>query len=715
MVLVVMGAFFSCTNEEGLDRPDYVATTAEITLNMGKVSTKADPGYVAGSIDELSVTTGYVIVFELETVDGTQQVGKMIEVPKFFETKDIMQTTTDKNELGIAYKLSGIPVIVGKHCRLFVIANTTLDLKKITTYEALLDQVESYTAASDFGARKLVKVGYADVTVAMENPNVEVPMTQLAAKVNVTVQMGNDWVASAGSEYSWVFEPTSGFTVNNINTKTDLMLVDDFVNTKSVDQTLPESSQGTDGKWGNSHTFYTYEKTNQAGMKHLEVILKGKIHQYKNGTLFYSQEESEYKLTLDDSAVTSGEWNGFQHGNYYDVVAKLSPGTMKLEYELTVKSWGDPKAIHVEPYYLYVKDLKLLMPSTTTHSTTYNSSPDLDPNEGVKVIRVVELAPDVLSGQVAERELSPEDEATLIDLITVTFNSTTKEINISSPLPDNYIGRRFTIEVKNSQGLTQEVVVDQYPPFYFDSKTTGSPIGSSFENQDNPCMYIINTLVTDFKAGLPTVDQIDELMEYHEWIDAKGKNPNKHDPSYHTTPEQFKALATERLTYLREIAVSGYPLVETDGTYETINTEENNRRISPRFMLASQAGITNSMNYTFDDWEAAILGGTSAKTRCREYTEIEQGVGVHSDWRVPTLAELILIDVIQNVKSSSVKEILEGSYYWSGYAVWGSYLDKQDGSSRTEAMGPAIRFMDNRTGNGKTEVRAPVRCVRDLK
>lgn len=65
---------------------------------------------------------------------------------------------------------------------------------------------------------------------------------------------------------------------------------------------------------------------------------------------------------------------------------------------------------------------------------------------------------------------------------------------------------------------------------------------------------------------------------------------------------------------------------------------------------------------------------------------------------MPTLAEVYLIDVLQNIKVAEVKKILEGSWYWSARAS------------------SAVQFMDPRVGNTNSfnALHSSVRCVRVL-
>ena len=89
----------------------------------------------------------------------------------------------------------------------------------------------------------------------------------------------------------------------------------------------------------------------------------------------------------------------------------------------------------------------------------------------------------------------------------------------------------------------------------------------------------------------------------------------------------------------------------TNGYSKTDSTAIGNKMVSPRFIIASQYGIYPRVNYT------------AAQTRCFEYGEDIY----RSGWRLPTKAEIELINSIQDDSNSAVKALLEGSAYWSAY------------------------------------------------
>lgn len=63
------------------------------------------------------------------------------------------------------------------------------------------------------------------------------------------------------------------------------------------------------------------------------------------------------------------------------------------------------------------------------------------------------------------------------------------------------------------------------------------------------------------------------------------------------------------MNYLKQTVVIGYPAISGEGN--TVDSDDNNRLMSPRFMLASHAGTTSKMSYT------------DAVEHCRGYSERE--------------------------------------------------------------------------------------------
>lgn len=89
----------------------------------------------------------------------------------------------------------------------------------------------------------------------------------------------------------------------------------------------------------------------------------------------------------------------------------------------------------------------------------------------------------------------------------------------------------------------------------------------------------------------------------------------------------------------------------TNGFSKTDSTATGNTMVSPRFIIASQYGVYNRVLYGI------------AQNRCASYGEDIY----RSGWRMPTKAEIELINVIQDDVNSAVKALLTGDAYWSAF------------------------------------------------
>lgn len=130
-----------------------------------------------------------------------------------------------------------------------------------------------------------------------------------------------------------------------------------------------------------------------------------------------------------------------------------------------------------------------------------------------------------------------------------------------------------------------------------------------------------------------------------------------------------------------EDVVVGFPPLDENGY--TVDSEEVSNMLSPRFQMASQLGATYTQNYA------------SAKRQCKKYWEVHNGVR-YDDWRLPTEAELRLVDKMQNIDGAVVTSILTGAYYWDAYYANGAFKTTQEDSF-------------------SNSINAFVRCVRDIK
>ncbi|SJZ87630.1 hypothetical protein [Porphyromonas crevioricanis] len=254
-----------------------------------------------------------------------------------------------------------------------------------------------------------------------------------------------------------------------------------------------------------------------------------------------------------------------------------------------------------------------------------------------------------------ENEMYPE----------VSFDGS--KIKIKSKLPKNNVPKKFEVHVFNGvPGLMEKIVVIQFPAEYilftWGEKSSWRPDGTLAPNLNNKAIYHIVSLIPsgEMILGFPPV-------ETKTFYKKKGLISPTYDPK-HTDP------------------------------HITLSDEATKKMISPSFELASQLGATVRMKYkeTHDNGYLVYYDSPQnsyALHVCASYTETRGGK-VLDDWRLPTDAEIQLVDKLQNTPQGAVQSIMTGRYYWN-------------------ASGTTTKIR-NGTGNATTH-QAHVRCVRDVK
>ncbi|MGL5729868.1 MAG: fimbrial protein, partial [Bacteroidales bacterium] len=212
---------------------------------------------------------------------------------------------------------------------------------------------------------------------------------------------------------------------------------------------------------------------------------------------------------------------------------------------------------------------------------------------------------------------------------SINVDATNSKILINSTIPNNYVPREFEFTVSTvglANNLTQLVKITQYPPIYITSQysSTSDGVGggsgyggcnSDYPNgasgQTNFNLYKITVLVNDL-SKIPNVTNYPTISNY----------------------------------------VLGDPSIIESGTNKMITGMDaiSNNIISPQFVIASQRGITLA-----NDWNCAFC-------RCKAYRE---GTYSGGKWRIPTKAEIQIVDMIQDDPNSAVKTLLIGTEYWS--------------------------------------------------
>ena len=312
--------------------------------------------------------------------------------------------------------------------------------------------------------------------------------------------------------------------------------------------------------------------------------------------------------------------------------------------------------------YLEVSEREAHIYNVETHTISYESS-----KKPISV-QIVEASFSYVNGATGQAITDAiPTSSDQYPAVTVMGN----QIEIQSKLPINNIPKKIRFKVSNGiTELDKEVTVFQYPSLFIThtigAKSSLRPDGTlAHSGLNNKAIYRI------------TVENPPEGM-------ILGFPPRENTNFY-----EEKWVGSW---------ISGhydYQVQHTD--YTTKRDVETARMVSPSFELASQLGATNPMPYDQIQGGYTMYNNKTALCDCALYTEtrIVDGQEVTlDDWRLPTEAEIRLIDQLQNDPNSAVKSIMTGRYYWSA---------KSDAAIELQG------------GSEGSPTKAYTRCVRDVK
>ncbi|WP_436417699.1 hypothetical protein KCV26_00130 [Petrimonas sulfuriphila] len=384
---------------------------------------------------------------------------------------------------------------------------------------------------------------------------------------------------------------------------------------------------GSVGLPGNTTSAPFYAYSNNWGQDVTrETYIELKVPFRKDGVTrdyFYHVPVTPYMLVPPNPEVEP-HLHKMERDFLYDIAVKINyvgvadnpPVTLQGNY--VISDWGEQNvAVEVFMFhYLMVTPNNTVMPNTNTITLDFLAS--VSP-VNYKDLKVSYTYVDNNTGQETTVPITSGAQ-----YATVNINNDTKEITVTSAVPENYIPKdiTFTAYTHPSASLTieQKVVIRQLPATYFTSergnisyqRPDGTLASSGLVNR---YMYCITTLAPDESSN-------------YRW---------------------------------------GFPPV--DGNGNTLDNAIVANMISPKFMMASQLGATSTMGYN------------NAKTQCQNYWEETTINGVkvrYDDWRLPTEAEIKYIDDLQRV--GGVTQIMTGKYYWDAYSGNNAYRMRQDNS-----------------------------------
>ncbi|WP_297174672.1 fimbrial protein [uncultured Porphyromonas sp.] len=324
--------------------------------------------------------------------------------------------------------------------------------------------------------------------------------------------------------------------------------------------------------------------------------------------------------------------------------------------------------------YLEVSEREAHMFNITEYTISYQTS------KKPVTVQILEASFSYVNGatgqQVTDDILTSSDQYP-----TIKVDDASNQISIVSNLPINNIPKKIRFKVSNGvAGLEKVVTVYQYPS-----------------------LFITNTQGT--KSSLQPDGQLEDGLNNRAIYRITVQNP----------PEgRILGFPPRETTDFWPGSWTGRRWELTEGNkiskLTTKRDAETARMVSPSFELASQLGATEPYSYLEYGWtrngwtwtqtDKIIIDKETALCNCATYTETRVVDGKEvllDDWRLPTEAEIELIDQLQNDPNSAVKSIMTGNYYW----------DARNENGATKMKEPQL--------NPSSQNQAATRCVRDVK
>ncbi|NDV66882.1 fimbrial protein [Bacteroides sp. 224] len=564
-----------------------------------------------------------------------------------------------------------IDVLLGENLKLYVVANCHLERNVLEgkTYKQLIETTHGvstdfnpypFVAQTDFLMDGVLLVN--NLTEDRTNLG-EVTLNRAASKIKVQI---------TGATIDG-YTPVEAFVrINNYLESTTLggeapLYVpqkSDYKNSAYRSISLPGGTQV------DTAPFYSYANNWEYGdLKESYITIR--VKWYKNGG---GAEPKDYYYRLPFSHILSGEDRyALKRNHTYTFKVNIaalggldSDEMIELTPDFVIKEWSTNRIVaKLNQYdYLVVSETNVEMHDVNTRSIQYISSQPVS----VDIQEVYHFT--YLSlGDIQTNKILPGDAR----YPKIEADETTNKISITSPVPINYVPVMMRFRVKNTKGLYQDVYVIQYPRQY---------ITSRFSNK------------SDIKWA---------------WYDVNWESfwSNYGDGGVGMQNFNLYTVTTTSVNSGDAFIVGGnmrhneYNLTMEEVLNVTNKDAETNNMISPQFVIASQRGITSTKT-----------SYSAAQVRCAYYME---GTFDRGTWRMPTVAEMLLISKLQMDGNSAIKglftpgnSVVDGSDRW-----WAARQDVINGVdyyySVRVTTGELVRQAYS-PGNNY----ASVRCVRDV-
>lgn len=687
MVVLLAWLLPACTADDDLAPAVKPAEGLTISLETPGVLSRATTELGSNDLNENTISQAQLLIFNSDgnrTPDGYRSLEFTDD-----KTEAVIATGDWKNDAQLFDKGPD------KMYDIYVVANAhegSISLKDVTTLDDLLSAVDKDadiwkleganigTGTVDYTDKRFAMSGVSSGFVPNEKEDeytISVPMERLAAKVEVNITFSDEFKAQ--------FKPTGFYSsLRNYATR-GLWRSDKEVNLKNTDR-------GIAGNRANDPMVAAPEKNYE------ECTAKLVLYTYPTDWGGDVLQETFVLLNMPGNYT---EQEGAQpESNYYKIPVRLGDAAAHqlnrntiYRVDVTIDRMGQPQ-LDV-PVELTPKKYEVIQ---WTEVTIDVDNGDLNYLELLKEEIIMKNIDESLeqyftsSSPVtasitevyyydkygAKQTILPrnyERYGISVDPAAGNFGNVT----INSDVPTNNGIRYIKVTVTNEQGLSKEFTVKQYPleyivtvPGWYSYRTDNMCAGKVVNWEAGKFDRNLNQPVTsanNFSSKVYDEDE-NEIYTYNfkrdydwfwptsDWYVTKGTRQNGNDNNN---------MYFVRITKTSNEYVLSVPAMDKDGYTES--SPENNKLVAPAFMIASQLGTVSPQSFA------------SAKEHCKQYAEKSLAGEVYDDWRLPTEAELEIIDKYQNTAGSVIDEVLGGKYYW---AASGEAYETQKGTEGTK-------------------------------
>lgn len=658
MVVLLAVLLPACTADDDLAPAVKPAEGLTITLETPGVLSRATTEPGSNDLNENTISQAQLLIFNSDgrrTPDGYRSLeftdGK---------TEAVIATGDWKNDAQLFDKGPD------KMYDIYVVANAhggSTSLKDVETLDGLLNAVDEDV---DVWKMEKAKIGtepeeYTGKHFAMSGVNdkfvpdnvddeytISVQMERLAAKVEVNITFSD--------EFNEKFTPTGFYSsLRNYATR-GLWRSDKEVNLKNTDR-------GIAGNGADDPMVAALEKNFEAGTAKLV------LYTYPTNWGGDVLQETFVLLNMPGYYTEEGAASGeLKESNYYKIPVRLGDVTAHqlnrntiYRVNVTIDRMGQPqvdKPVELKPAYEvipwttvtidvdggnlnYLELLKeeIIMKNIDESLEQYftSSSPVTASITEVYYYDKYGAKQTILESNYLRYGISASPESGNFGNLTIKSN-----------IPTNNGIRYIKVTVTNEQGLSKEFTVKQYPleyivtvPGWYSYRTD---FGSTYEVKGN---RKVSDDYFSSKVYYEGDRRNDEGIYTYYWE----KNASNPSLGTYQTGKHNNNMYFVRITKTSDKYVLSVPAMDEDGYTES--SPENNKLVAPAFMIASQLGTVYPQRFN------------DAKEHCKQYAEKSLDGQVYEDWRLPTEAELLIIDYYQGDDNSVIDRVLAGDKYWA--------------------------------------------------